>query len=111
MLSRLNENEYGGKKKKYLQKTNDGKVILRKAMSKHIPQDIHQAVKQGFSSPDQSWFKGESIEFVKAKLLNDNANIYKYMAVQYRHSLIILYRQFKYPHIVVQLAFNNFKFC
>lgn len=71
---KMNENEIGK-----MQKTNDGKVILRKAMSKYIPDDIHKAVKQGFSSPDQSWFKGESIEFVKAKLLNDNANIYKYM--------------------------------
>ncbi|RXK03740.1 asparagine synthase (glutamine-hydrolyzing) [Arcobacter sp. CECT 8989] len=71
---KMNENEIGK-----MQKTNDGKVILRKAMSKYIPEDIHKAVKQGFSSPDQSWFKGESIEFVKAKLLNENANIYKYM--------------------------------
>jgi len=62
-----------------MQKTNDGKMILRKAMSRHIPEDIHKAVKQGFSSPDNSWFKGESIEFVKDKLLNDDANIYKYM--------------------------------
>lgn len=71
---KMNENEIGK-----MQKTNDGKLILRKAMSKYIPEDIHKAVKQGFSSPDQSWFKGESIEFVKAKLLNDSANIYKYM--------------------------------
>ena len=70
----MNENDIGK-----MQKTNDGKVILRKAMSKYIPEDIHKAVKQGFSSPDQSWFKGESIESVKAKLLNDSANIYKYM--------------------------------
>lgn len=71
---KMNENEIGK-----MQKTNDGKVILRKSMSKHIPEDIKKAVKQGFSSPDQSWFKGDSIEFVKAKLLSDNANIYKYM--------------------------------
>jgi asparagine synthase (glutamine-hydrolysing) len=71
---KMNENDMGK-----MQKTNDGKVILRKAMSRYIPQDVHQAVKQGFSSPDQSWFKGESIEFVKAKLLNNDANIYKYM--------------------------------
>ncbi len=62
-----------------MQKTNDGKTLLRKAMSRYIPKDIHRAVKQGFSSPDNSWFKGDSIEFVKNKLLNDNANIYKYM--------------------------------
>ena len=73
-IVRMNENELAK-----LQKTNDGKVILRKAMHKYIPEDIHQAVKQGFSSPDNSWFKGESIEFVKAKLLRDDANIYNYM--------------------------------
>jgi asparagine synthase (glutamine-hydrolysing) len=71
---KMDENEIGK-----MQKTNDGKVVLRNAMSHYIPEDIHKAVKQGFSSPDQSWFKGDSIEFVKAKLLNSDANIYKYM--------------------------------
>jgi asparagine synthase (glutamine-hydrolysing) len=71
---KMNENDIGK-----MQKTSDGKVILRKAMSKYIPEDIHKAVKQGFSSPDQSWLKGESIEFVRSKLLNNNSNIYKYM--------------------------------
>ena len=73
-VTRMDENEIGK-----MHKTNDGKVILRKAMSPYIPKDIHQAVKQGFSSPDNSWFKGESIEFVKEKLLNSDAHIYKYM--------------------------------
>lgn len=73
-LININENDIGK-----LQKTNDGKMILRKAMDRHIPQDINKAVKQGFSSPDSSWFKGDSIEFVKNKLLDDKANIYKYM--------------------------------
>jgi len=73
-VTRMNKNEIGA-----MQKTNDGKILLRKAMSRYIPEDIHKAVKQGFSSPDQSWFKGESIDFVRAKLLDDNANIYKYM--------------------------------
>lgn len=80
---KMDENEIGK-----MQKTNDGKVILRKAMSKYIPEDIHKAVKQGFSSPDNSWFKGESIEFVKAKLLNNNANIYKYMNKEATQRLI-----------------------
>lgn len=70
----MNENDIGK-----LQKTNDGKYILRKAMGRYIPDDIQKAVKQGFSSPDNSWFKGESIEFVKAKLLSNKANIYKYL--------------------------------
>jgi asparagine synthase (glutamine-hydrolysing) len=73
-IIKMDENEIGK-----MQKTNDGKIIFRKAMEKYIPKDIHKGVKQGFSSPDQSWFKGESIEFLKLKLLNPNANIYQYM--------------------------------
>jgi len=73
-VKKMNENEVGK-----LQKTNDGKDILRKTMSRYIPEDIHKAVKQGFSSPDNSWFKGESIEFVKSRLLRPDAHIYRYM--------------------------------
>ncbi len=74
---KINENEIGSKQDKYFQKTNDGKQILREMMQRHIPSDITQAAKQGFSSPDASWFKGESIEFVKHTLLNANARIYE----------------------------------
>jgi asparagine synthase (glutamine-hydrolysing) len=74
---RLNENEVGRKGNQYFQKTNDGKQILRHMMSRYIPTYIIEAKKQGFSSPDASWFKGESIEFVKKKLCDKNANIYE----------------------------------
>jgi asparagine synthase (glutamine-hydrolysing) len=37
---------------------------------------VTKAEKQGFSSPDASWFKGESIEFVKRQLINGQAKIY-----------------------------------
>ena len=55
---------------------NDGKQILRDAMAKYVPQNIVKASKQGFSSPDASWFKGQSIEFVSNLLLNNNARLY-----------------------------------
>jgi asparagine synthase (glutamine-hydrolysing) len=76
---RQNENEPGNKLGRYFQKTNDGKQILRDMMSRHIPSDITQGEKQGFSSPDASWFQGESIEFVKRKLMGGNASIYQYL--------------------------------
>ena len=63
----------------FSKKTNDGKIILRKMLSKYVPEKITKSYKQGFSSPDRSWFKGESIEFVKRKLLNKNAKIYNFM--------------------------------
>ncbi|MBI2747517.1 MAG: asparagine synthase (glutamine-hydrolyzing) [Burkholderiales bacterium] len=76
---RLNENEPGNKSGRYFQKTNDGKQILRDVMSRYIPDEITKAEKQGFSSPDASWFKGESIEFVKRKLLTGNPRIYEHL--------------------------------
>lgn len=74
---RLNENEPGYKTNKYFERTRDGKQILRDVMQRYIPEDITRAEKQGFSAPDASWFKGESIEFVKRKLFNGNARIYE----------------------------------
>ncbi|OZA42170.1 MAG: asparagine synthase (glutamine-hydrolyzing) [Polynucleobacter sp. 17-46-58] len=73
---KINENQPGDKQSQFFQKTSDGKQILRDMMSRHIPIDIISAEKQGFSSPDASWFKGESIEFVKRTLLNGNPLIY-----------------------------------
>lgn len=73
---KINENEAGDKQAKYFSKTNDGKQILRDMMARYIPDDITKAAKQGFSSPDASWFKGESIDFVRDRLLGKDARIY-----------------------------------
>lgn len=73
---RINENEPGDKQGQFFKKTNDGKQILRDVMAQYIPTQITNAEKQGFSSPDASWFKGESIDFVKRTLLNGRSRIY-----------------------------------
>jgi asparagine synthase (glutamine-hydrolysing) len=74
---RVNENEVGKKTNQYYNNTNDGKQILRDMMSSYIPKDIVESKKQGFSSPDASWFRGESIRFVESKLLNQHSPIYE----------------------------------
>ncbi|NEZ58820.1 asparagine synthase (glutamine-hydrolyzing) [Adonisia turfae] len=78
-IVRFNENEPGNKPQKFFQKTRDGKQILRDVMKNYIPREITKAEKQGFSAPDASWFKGDSIEFVKRTLLDGNAKIYTLM--------------------------------
>jgi asparagine synthase (glutamine-hydrolysing) len=70
---RINENEVLNKKDAYYKKTNDGKQVLRDVMSRYIPSDITSGVKQGFSSPDASWFKGDSINFVQNLLIERDA--------------------------------------
>jgi len=78
-VMRINENEPGDKRGKYFLKTSDGKQILRDAMRAYIPQDIADGVKQGFSAPDASWFKGDSIDYVRKQLLDGAPRIYAYL--------------------------------
>lgn len=73
---RINENTQANKKESYYTKTNDGKYLLRKAMTRYTSLQVTEQTKQGFSSPDASWFRGESIEFVKKKLLNKQSNLF-----------------------------------
>jgi len=76
---RINENEPGSKTARYFQKTKDGKQILRDVMGKYIPDNITGGEKQGFSAPDASWFKGESIDYVRSMLYDGNARIYDFL--------------------------------
>jgi asparagine synthase (glutamine-hydrolysing) len=74
---RISENE-PDKVRKYFEKTKEGKLILRKVMQRYVPKEITDAVKQGFSAPDASWFKGDSIDYVQKQLFNDRARIYDF---------------------------------
>lgn len=76
---KLDENEPGKKTQKYYNKTKDGKLILRKIMERYIPKSIAEGAKQGFSAPDANWFKGESIDFIRDTLFNNNAKIYNFL--------------------------------
>jgi len=76
---KLDENMAGDKQAAFFQKTSDGKQILRDMMSRHIPDEIIKAPKKGFSSPDASWFKGESIDFVKKILLNQDDKLFDFL--------------------------------
>jgi asparagine synthase (glutamine-hydrolysing) len=85
---RINENEIGDKSQHYFSRTNDGKVLLRNVMSRYIPRAVTEREKQGFSAPDASWFKGESIKFVEHSLFDRQKNLYKYLNYNKCHNLI-----------------------
>jgi asparagine synthase (glutamine-hydrolysing) len=84
----LNENEPGPKTKRYFEKTRDGKLILRKTMERYVPTRITEREKQGFSAPDASWFKGESIDYVRRTLYDGNARIYEFLDGRAVHALV-----------------------
>ncbi len=76
---KLNENEPGPKTQRYFQRTRDGKLILRRVMERYVPETITNQVKQGFSGPDASWFRGDSIDYIERELLSKDAAIYEFL--------------------------------
>jgi asparagine synthase (glutamine-hydrolysing) len=87
-IVRLNENEPGDKTRRYFRRTRDGKLLLRRAMNRHVPDEVVNREKQGFSAPDASWFKGESIDYVRRKLMSGEARIYDVLDPQSTKSLV-----------------------
>ena len=50
--------------------TAEGKWILRRAMRPLLPDEFTSKPKQGFSPPDENWFRGPSMQYVKEILLD-----------------------------------------
>ena len=85
---RINENEPGDKSSAFFQKTHDGKVLLRKAMERYVPREITQGMKKGFSAPDASWFRGDSIDYVRSTLIEGDARLYDYFGRKATHRIL-----------------------
>ena len=76
---RIDENAIGRKPENYFRRTNDGKLILRHVLSRYVPEDLAFAPKQGFSAPDGSWFKGESVEYLRDLFFGPNVRLFDYL--------------------------------
>jgi asparagine synthase (glutamine-hydrolysing) len=78
----MDENQ-PGKRLLYEIQTNEGKSVLRKAMSRLVPQEVTARNKQGFSAPDATWFRGESINYINRLLRDRQAIINEFIAPDY----------------------------
>lgn len=63
-------------KQGYFTRTNQGKHLLRKTMEKYIPKTIDRAHKQGFSAPDETWFRNECADYVRSVIYNNNSRMW-----------------------------------
>lgn len=75
---RLDENELGSKVALRHQQTRDGKMLLREALRGIVPAASVRP-KQGFSGPDASWFRGDSIDFITSTFIDNRARVYDYL--------------------------------
>jgi asparagine synthase (glutamine-hydrolysing) len=64
----------------FFNRTRDGKILLRQVMERYVPQDVTDQVKQGFSGPDASWFRGDSIDYVRDVLFDPGAKLYEFFS-------------------------------
>jgi len=85
-LKRLDENTVA--KKKMYRQFDDGKNVLRKAMEDFIPKEIIERKKQGFSAPDESWYRGENAAYVKELLLDPNLACKDYINQDYIFKIV-----------------------
>ena len=74
----ISENQ-PGKSGQFFRQYADGKYILRKTMTRFVPERVSAANKQGFSAPDASWFRGDSLDYVRSLLFTPSARIWEYL--------------------------------
>jgi asparagine synthase (glutamine-hydrolysing) len=81
-IQRIDENEVR-RNLKYFRQHDDGKNVLRKAMNRILPPEITNRRKQGFTAPDESWFRGENFEYVQDTLLSQGTRLDRYIRRPY----------------------------
>jgi asparagine synthase (glutamine-hydrolysing) len=62
-----------GVKTRFFAHSNSGKYIFRQAMRGIVPDEILDRKKQGFSPPDQSWYRGPTMGYIREILLSERS--------------------------------------
>lgn len=105
---KIDENDFRDKKKLY-QEFDDGKNVLRKAMMDFIPEKIINRKKQGFSAPDESWYRGENADYVKELLLHKKTISSDFINQDYIKHIINEHTNQKINHRLLIWSFMNFE--
>jgi asparagine synthase (glutamine-hydrolysing) len=107
-MKRLDENAFGMKKKSYTEH-DDGKTVLRKAMMDFLPESIIKRKKQGFSAPDESWYRGENAAYVKELLLGKKSACAEYINPDYIRLIVDEHLNKRINHRLLIWSLMNFE--
>lgn len=107
-MKSINENDFRGKRSLYTE-FNDGKNVLRKAMEDVLPEKIINRKKQGFSAPDESWYRGENAEYVKTLLLNKKTISSEFISQQFIADMVNEHIEKKINHRLLLWSLMNFE--
>jgi asparagine synthase (glutamine-hydrolysing) len=106
-MKKVDEN-ITSKRNKY-QEFDDGKNVLRKAMMDFIPESIVNRKKQGFSAPDESWYRGENADYVKELLLNKKTVSSEYINPKYVERIVKEHIDQRINHRLLIWSLMNFE--
>ncbi len=107
-MKRIDENSAGNKKTQFLA-YDDGKNVLRKAMADILPERIVNRKKQGFSAPDESWYRGENAAYVKELLLGKNIRSHEFINPVYIEKIIYEHCELRINHRLLIWSFMSFE--
>lgn len=107
-MKRIDENEFRDKKTLY-QNYSDGKNVLRAAMKELIPEQMLNRKKQGFSAPDESWYRGENARYVEELLLNGKALSFEFINRRYIDRIVREHINYRINHRLLIWSLMNFE--
>jgi len=107
-MMRVDENEFRGKSKIY-QEFDDGKNVLRKAMMDFLPENIINRKKQGFSAPDESWYRGENASYIKKLLLGNKTVSSDFINPKFVEKTIYEHTEKRINHRLLLWSLMNFE--
>ena len=87
----------------------DGKNVLRKAMTSFMPESILNRKKQGFSAPDESWYRGENADYVKELLLGKKNISSEFINPDYVKKIVNEHINDHINHRLLIWSFMNFE--
>jgi asparagine synthase (glutamine-hydrolysing) len=108
-ISRIDENETAKKKNSIYRDFDDGKNVLRKAMAGFIPEKIINRKKQGFSAPDESWYRGENASYIKELLLDRQTVSSEFINGDYIKKIVKEHTEEHVNHRLLIWSFMNFE--
>ncbi len=108
LMKKIDENEFRDKRQVY-REFDDGKNVLRRAMEDIIPEKILNRKKQGFSAPDESWYRGENATYVKNLLLGKQSVSADYVNHRYIEKIVDEHLNKHINHRLLIWSFMNFE--
>jgi len=106
-INKIDENTVA--KKKAYREFDDGKNVLRKAMLDFIPKEIINRKKQGFSAPDENWYRGDNANYIRKLLLSNKTASSEFINQDYIKQIIEEHSTGKVNHRLLIWSFMNFE--